>query len=94
MKRRNFFKVITGFLVGVVGISTKAKSQTKVLSCYGKNGTLCSRCKFDYKLGNLSKYLQEHYIYWGSDSNNIESYFHYIGRKYVMVPRHGRINEG
>ena len=46
MNRRNFFKVVTGFVAGIfVG---SAKSEPKALICSGKNGTLCPRCKFNY----------------------------------------------
>ena len=47
MNRRSFFKVVTGFVAGVVGASAKSNPQPKTLTCGGKNGTLCPRCKFN-----------------------------------------------
>lgn len=47
MNRRNFFKVVTGFVAGIFATSAKSKPQPKALTCGGKNGTLCPRCKFN-----------------------------------------------
>lgn len=61
MNRRNFFKVVTGFVAGVLIPKAKAKDK---LMCGGQNGTLCPRCKFNYKTrlefnsGELSSELQ------------------------------------
>ena len=49
MNRRNFFKVVTGFVAGAVAtVMPKAKSKEKLI-CGGQNGTLCPRCKFNVK---------------------------------------------
>ena len=83
MNRRNFFKVVTGFVAGIFAgsVEGKKRSGTRYISpsssptsttmtstssncihiccvtdlndeklvCYGKNGTLCPRCKFNCK---------------------------------------------
>ena len=54
MNRRSFFKLVTGFVAGVFGVSAKPKSQPKTLTCGGKGGTLCPRCKFNCKVVSKS----------------------------------------
>ena len=48
MNRRNFFKVVTGFVAGIFATNT-VKAKPKALTCRGKSGTLCPRCKFNCK---------------------------------------------
>ena len=76
MNRRNFFKVVTGFVAGIFAGST-AKSKSVCRPKSGQPGLTEV---------SIREYLRENYIYWGNDSNNIESYFHLINGKYTMVP--------
>ena len=75
MNRRSFFKVVTGFVAGMVAVAIpKAKSKEKLL-CYGQNGTLCqgcgrTRCSFNYPtLDELIK---------AKEANPLEGYYQFI----------------
>ena len=73
MNRRNFFKMVTGFVVGIFTSFVEGKK---------RSGT---RLATKEEVDGLKTYLREHYVYWGSDSNNVESYFHLISGRYMMI---------
>lgn len=83
MNRRSFFKRTTAFIVGVCAAFVPKAISSK------RSGT---RPATEKEVSDLKKYLREHYIYWGSDSNNIESYFHLIDGKYQMISTDTSLN--
>ena len=87
MNRRNFFKVVTGFVAGIFATSVEGKKRSgtryvspssnyihiccvadlndEKLVCYGKNGTLCPRCKFNCKSTDIdpnSEWAKQKYL--------------------------------
>ena len=89
MNRRSFFKVVTGFVVGIVTVGS-AKEKPKLRDfdahlvlgddfdekdlCGGQSGTLCPRCKFNYPTMSASAPFVQHNGIWFFADQDIIKY--------------------